>query len=395
MDFVTTLSSRICLYPFHNRPKYKLFCFYFICFLIFFVTAQQFAALCIYGFKSFLDIVSIAPNIGVSIISVTKYLKVHRNKEIYESIFNHLRNNMWDIVDKKSQETCKILRRYHKVMTFIILWYTYYVVPLILFVVTFPLLIMYYDSEILGRDLEYRYLFEAWYPFDKIKWYYAAYAWESLMTAVVVCIYTFSDLLNVSFVGYICMELRLLGTHLRQLIEPKDIMNLKRSHDVTAVHEKIKRRLKSIILKHVFLANVVSQLDEILGDIMFVNYTLGSILICLTAYTFTVVDEFYSTVRFFCFFISFMFSILHQCVMGQVISDHSEALVEDLYCSEWTYCDRDTKKLVLLFIMRMQNPFQLTAKNYIIMNLHTFTTICSSAYQCFNLLRTMYDPKLN
>nr|AIT72014.1 olfactory receptor 61 [Ctenopseustis obliquana] len=395
IDYVATIASRICLYPFYCRPKYKLFCYYLICFLIFFVSAQQFIALCVYGYKSFFDIVGIAPNIGVTLMAVTKYMKVHNNKHTYNLIFNHLRSNMWDVVDESSPENRKILKTYQKVVKFITLWYVYYVVPLLSIVVTFPLLIMYYDCKVLGQDLELRYPFEAWYPFDKIKWYYAAYTWESVMTALVVCIYSYSDVINIAYVGYICMELKLLGTHLRHLIGTKEIMELKRSHNVAAVHDKIKRKLRTIILKHVFLANIVSQLDGILGDIMVVNYTLGSIVLCLTAYTFTVVEEFYSTVRFFSFFISFIISILNQCVMGQVISDHSEGLAEELYNSEWTYGDPDTKKLVLILIMRMQKPFQLTAKKYIAMNLHTFTTICSTSYQCFNLLRTMYDPKKN
>ncbi|XP_073948907.1 putative odorant receptor 92a isoform X2 [Choristoneura fumiferana] len=393
IDFVATVASRICLYPFYGRPKYKIYCYYFICFLIFFVSVQQLTALCVYGFKSFLDIVSIAPNIGVSAMSVTKYIKINKNKHIYDSILNHLRSNMWDVVDKSSHTNLKILMKYQKVVKFVTLWYAYYVVPLLSIVVTFPILIMCYDYNVLGKDLEHRYPFEAWYPFDKIKWYYAAYVWESLMTALVVCIYSFSELINVSCIGYICMELRLIGTHLRQLIEPKQIIDLTRSHNVAAVHDIIKRKLRTIILKYNILENILSKLDGVLGDIMLVNYTFGSIFICLTAYTFTVVDELYSTVRFFFFFISLIISILHQCVMGQVISDHSEGLAGELYNSEWTYGDQETKKLVLMFIMRLQKPFQLTAKKYVVMNLNTFTTICSTSYQCFNLLRKMYNPK--
>ncbi|XP_063360884.1 putative odorant receptor 85d isoform X5 [Cydia amplana] len=73
----------------------------------------------------------------------------------------------------------------------------------------------------------------------------------------------------------------------------------------------------------------------------------------------------------------------------------SEQLAQALYDSKWTYGDRRTRQLVLMLIMRMQKPFQLTAKGYIAMNLDTFTTICSTSYQFFNLLRTMYDPKVN
>lgn len=261
IDFVTTVASRICLYPFYDRPKHKIICYYLICCLIFFVSAQQLAALCVYGFKSFLDIVSIAPNIGVSAMSVTKYIKIYKNKHIYDSILNHLRSNMWDVVDNTSRTNYKILIKYQRVVKYVIFWYAYYVVPLLSIVVTFPILIMYYDNKVLGKELEHRYPFEAWYPFDKIKWYYAAYVWESLMTTLVVCIYSFSELINVSCIGYICMELRLLGTHLQQLIEPKQIIDLTTSHNVAVVHNKIKRKLRTMVLKYIFLEKLISISD--------------------------------------------------------------------------------------------------------------------------------------
>ncbi|XP_061729885.1 putative odorant receptor 85d isoform X3 [Cydia pomonella] len=395
MDYLSVITSRIFLYPFLGRSKTKLLCYYFICSLIIFASFQQFVFLCVSKLNSFLDIVNIAPNIGVCAMSVTKYIKVNSNKELYNLIFVHFRTDMWDIVSEKCQENVKILKRYQKIIHFITIWFVYYVVPLILIVTSFPILIMYYDNMVLGKELEHRYPFEAWYPFDKVKWYYAAYAWESFITGLVVCIYTFSDLINVSYVAYICLELKLLGTHLKELIGAEDIKQLKSSQNATAIHYKIRQKLRGYIIKHNFLANISSQLDIIFGDIMLVNYTFGSVFMCLTAFTFTVTDELYTTLRCFFFLISLVISMLNQCVIGQCVSDHSEQLTQALYDSKWTYGDRQTRQLVLMLIMRMQKPFQLTAKGYIAMNLDTFTTICSTSYQFFNLLRTMYDPKAN
>ncbi|XP_061729886.1 odorant receptor 9a-like isoform X4 [Cydia pomonella] len=343
MDYLSVITSRIFLYPFLGRSKTKLLCYYFICSLIIFASFQQFVFLCVSKLNSFLDIVNIAPNIGVCAMSVTKYIKVNSNKELYNLIFVHFRTDMWDIVSEKCQENVKILKRYQKIIHFITIWFVYYVVPLILIVTSFPILIMYYDNMVLGKELEHRYPFEAWYPFDKVKWYYAAYAWESFITGLVVCIYTFSDLINVSYVAYICLELKLLGTHLKELIGAEDIKQLKSSQNATAIHYKIRQKLRGYIIKHNFLANISSQLDIIFGDIMLVNYTFGSVFMCLTAFTFT-----------------------------------SEQLTQALYDSKWTYGDRQTRQLVLMLIMRMQKPFQLTAKGYIAMNLDTFTTVLLS-----------------
>nr|AXF48802.1 odorant receptors OR61 [Lobesia botrana] len=395
LDYLSVIASRICLYPFYGRSKTKMFCYHFICFLIIFASIQQFISLCIVKLDSFIDIVNIAPNIGVCVMSVTKYIKVNNNKQLYSLIFVHFRTKLWDVFSEKSEDNVKILKRYQKIIYFITLWFVYYVVPLILVVTSFPVIIMYYDNKVLGKALEHRYPFEAWYPFDKVKWYYAAYAWESFITALVVCIYTFSDLINVSYIAYICLELKLIGTHLKGLIKAEDIKKLKRSRNVERVHEKIRLKLRAIIIKYSFLARISSELDGVFGDIMLVNYTFGSVFICLTAFTFTVVDELYSTLRCFFFLISLVISMLNQCIIGQCIRDHSEQLSQALYESKWTYGDKQTRQLVLMLIMRTQSPFQLTAKGYVEMNLNTFTTICSTSYQFFNLLRTMYVPEGN
>ncbi|XP_014363285.2 odorant receptor 67a-like [Papilio machaon] len=133
-----------------------------------------------------------------------------------------------------------------------------------------------------------------------------------------------------------------------------------------------------------------ASLDKVLGDAMLLNYSLGAIFICLTAYTFTVVEDFYQSVRYFSFFMSLLVESFNQCIVGQVLSDHSENLTESIYSADWPNASQEVKKIMLMFMMRTQKPFKLTANGYLVMNLNTFSAICSTSYQFFNLLRTVY-----
>ncbi|CAH2076776.1 unnamed protein product, partial [Iphiclides podalirius] len=135
---------------------------------------------------------------------------------------------------------------------------------------------------------------------------------------------------------------------------------------------------------------ISASLDNVLGCAMFLNYSLGAVLICLTAFTFTMVDSFYLSVRYFSFFVSLLVESFNLCIAGQILSDHSQDLTKSIYSADWPNASPQVKKLMLMFMMRTQKPFQLTANGYLVMNLNTFSAICSTSYQFFNLLRTMY-----
>ncbi|XP_069356314.1 odorant receptor 67a-like isoform X4 [Maniola hyperantus] len=134
-----------------------------------------------------------------------------------------------------------------------------------------------------------------------------------------------------------------------------------------------------------------SKLDKVLGDAMLLNYSLGAIFICLTAFTFTVIDVTYKRIRYFLMFMSLVIEIFNNCLLGQVLSDHSKSLTEAIYFSDWPNASPETKKLMLMFMVRAQKPFQLTGNGYIVMNMNSYSSICSTSYQLYNLLRTIYQ----
>ncbi|CAG4973872.1 unnamed protein product [Parnassius apollo] len=178
---------------------------------------------------------------------------------------------------------------------------------------------------------------------------------------------------------------------MEEIISTEDVKNLQSGQQSKKIHERVLHQLKRIIARHHFLASISTSLDNVLGDAMLLIYSFSAVFICLTAYTFTVVDNFYQSVRYFFFFVSLLVESLNQCVIGQILSDHSEKLTESIYSADWSYASPEAKKIMLIFMMRAQKPFQLTAKGFRTMNLNTFSTICSTSYQFFNLLHTVYS----
>lgn len=53
----------------------------------------------------------------------------------------------------------------------------------------------------------------------------------------------------------------------------------------------------------------------------------------------------------------------------------SNKLEKAIYFANWVYADSDTKKMLLIFLMRVQKPFEFSAKGYLNMNLDTFSRV--------------------
>ncbi|XP_038214615.1 putative odorant receptor 92a [Zerene cesonia] len=389
LDFISSLGRKICLYPFIGKSK-PMIMGYFVFYILAATTALQlFLTLVLASASDLLEIINIAPNLGVCIMTVIKYTKLETHKDVYNEIFFHFRDGMWDIVSPNSKIQKSIITKYRKIAMIINRFLLYYSIPLTVVVDSFPYIFMKYEEKF--HDLrEYLYPFEGWYPFNKIEYYGIVYVWESCMTAVVVIVYLFANMIHASYIVFTCMELRILGCCLEDLISPSDVENIKKGFNVNAIQFGIEKKFKIIIARYEYLAKKCAALDSVLGGAMLLNYSLGAIFICLTAFTCTVVDNSYKRVRYFFMCMSLLVEIFNQCLIGQILSDHSENLTNSIYSSNWIYASPETKKIILMLILRTQKPFEFTGNGYVTMNMNTFSRICSNSYQFFNLLRTMF-----
>nr|ALM26206.1 odorant receptor 17 [Athetis dissimilis] len=392
MDFITNLGVKFFIYPFKGRSNLMIYCYFFTYGLLCLTSAQLLVTLCLICINNFdwFEIINVAPNLGVCLMILIKYRKINVNKDLYDEIVKHFRYGLWDAISDTSEHK-KILNRYTKTTKLIMRIEFYYTCVLTVIVDLFPRIIMFYENDILGKEKQYLYPFDGWYPFDKIQWYYAAYIWESFMTTIVIFIYAFANMLHFTLTRHICMELTILGNTMEGLISNEDVVKIKAQREVEQIHHNVKNKLKFVICRHQFLAKITSKLDDVLGDAMLLTYVCGSVFICLTAFTATVIDDLYKSMRYFSFCFSLLVDVFFQCIIGQLLIDHSKKLEKAIYFVDWVYADSDTKKMLLIFLMRSQKPIELRAKGYVTMNLDTFGRICTLSYQFFNLLRTVYS----
>ncbi|XP_021205839.2 putative odorant receptor 85d [Bombyx mori] len=391
MDYISKIGSKLFVYPFVGRSKFTMCCYYVTFFFLVLTSVQLFVTLCLTRFESSFEVINIAPNLGVCLVIIIKYSKIHTKRISYQKFYNHFRYELWDVV-LDSVDHRNVLETYVKTARLIARFFIYYGITLSLLVALLPRIIMLYENSVLQKNL-YLYPFDGWYPFNKIKWYYIAYVWESVMTTVVIINFVCTNTIHISYTRLICMELKVLGISIENLLKSKVRDSITQSK-IEDFHENIKVNFKTILKRHQLLGNVVSELNIIMGDGMLLTYISGSVFICLTAFTATVVNDFYMTLRYFSFFCSLLVETFIQCIMGQLLIDHSEDFENSIYFTDWPIADLSTKKMLLIMLIRAQKSYVFTANGYFIMNFDTFGGICSLSYQLFNLLRTTYNKEL-
>ncbi|KAL4705594.1 hypothetical protein ACJJTC_004471 [Scirpophaga incertulas] len=389
LEYLSRIGTAVFVNPFVDKSKLLTILFCLINLLTILTATQLTVTLCLKNLTDLLEIVDIMPNLAVVLMSVLKYMSIHVYRHVYQEIFFHFRN-IFQNLEPDNQNHLNIVAKFTRISKFLKRLIFYYSVLLIIFIGSFPRIFMYYTNNSIGMDPQYLYPFEGWYPFDNVAWYNLVYIWECLMTSIVIFIYVFVNMTNVSFTTYICMELKVIGNDLENLIGPEDVLKIRHGGQVKETHFFIRKKLRKIIMQHQTLAKIAKDFDNILGIVFLITHLYSSVFICLTIFTATVVDNLYKSLRYFFMCCSMLIDIFLQCVLGQILSDHSSELSNAIYFADWPYADKDTKLMLLIFMTRTRKPFQYTARGFVVMNLDTFSAVCSLSYQMFNLLRTAY-----
>lgn len=257
LNNIQNIGSIYFLNPYINRSKWTLIGFYTTWFLVFLTCIQLIFTLGLTGFRDLMEIIDIAPNIGATLMSAIKYMKIHTNRKSYSKILDHIRGSFWNLLPEYSEDNVKIVNNYLKTLKMLHTALNAFTVLLIIVVDSFPWLVMVYEEKKLKKNAQHLYPFDAWYPFDKVKWYSIAYIWESIMTAIVIGIYALGNLIHVTYISYICMELKLLGCWLEGLISPNNTTYYTKEGPKQKPHRMVHMKFNMIAKRYSFLYEYV------------------------------------------------------------------------------------------------------------------------------------------
>ncbi|CAH0669145.1 unnamed protein product [Spodoptera exigua] len=154
-----------------------------------------------------------------------------------------------------------------------------------------------------------------------------------------------------------------------------------------------RNRLKELVVRHIELMRCVELVEKVFSKSILFNAMTSSVIICVTGFNVSVGDNILMMGSFLAFLIFGLMEIFFYCYYGDIIMRSSMGVGDAIYNSCWYMTGAADRKLFLIVLTRSQKPSKLTACGFSKINLYAFTSILSSSWSYFALLKTMYHPE--
>ncbi|XP_061705407.1 odorant receptor 67c-like [Cydia pomonella] len=157
-----------------------------------------------------------------------------------------------------------------------------------------------------------------------------------------------------------------------------------------AVGEREGSQFVEVVKRHQDLIHLADQVEILYSKSTLFNIVTSSVLICLSAFNVTSVEDMGVVISFMAFLSMSLTQIFLLCYFGDMLMKSSMEISDAIYNSAWYQADQRTKRNVLLVLTKSRRPCKLTAARFADVNLTAFTTILSRSWSLFALLKTVY-----
>ncbi|KAG6804468.1 odorant receptor 35 [Apis mellifera caucasica] len=187
------------------------------------------------------------------------------------------------------------------------------------------------------------------------------------------------------FVMHACGQFQILVTKLRRLIDglkgDKDMENI--------VHEQ---RLGNIVEHHLHILGFISQIEELLNEICFVEFIGCTLNICFLGYFLLKEWEQSETIGILTYcilLISFIFNIFILCYIGEILSEECKSIGLSAYMIDWHRLPGKKALSLILISAASNSSTKLTAGKLVELSLSSFCSVLKSSLAYLSLLRTL------
>ncbi|KAM7343485.1 odorant receptor 45a-like isoform 2-T2 [Cochliomyia hominivorax] len=176
------------------------------------------------------------------------------------------------------------------------------------------------------------------------------------------------------------------------------ILNLNFKFDANRVchdsdEDKVRKQIIFRIKHHRRIIELSQNFNDVYMIIVFIKSTISFIQIAILAYQFARGRELSAQLYHFFFLISVSLQLILYCYGGQRINDESISVAVAIYDSfKWHDLSVKSKKLLLLPIMRAQNPCLLTGV-FFVADLSLFVWVFKTAGSFITMLLTLEDKE--
>ncbi|XP_043285615.1 odorant receptor Or1-like [Venturia canescens] len=263
---------------------------------------------------------------------------------------------------------------------------------LVLFVSTAFLMVL---TSIIADIPERKLIVKGWFP----------YAYNSTQTVFLFTFFhqviatntgaTVNSAFDTLFPGLIiltCSQMKILKYRFEAI--PQIISSRKKSSENNGDEDEEKKNreleaqlLTDCIRHHVRIFQLASTLNGIFGFVIFLQFSISSLVLCVSVYEVTRVDVFsLEFVPIVMYLASMLTQIFILCYYGNELSVQSVDICQAVYRMDWTSFHIGTKSSLIVIMLRSQRPITFVCYNVIVLSLNAFTSLIKLSYSVFNVL---------
>nr|AKO89997.1 odorant receptor 33 [Microplitis mediator] len=311
------------------------------------------------------------------IIIRQKIVCIIGNRPGITHILDSLKNSPFKLEDSKEEF---IFSRFEKLARNII---TYY--PLIYL----STLSVHSTGFISVMDPPYTLPYKGWFPYNytrTTKTYWVTAVYQIYIVLTMGSINAISDILLPCIICYMCGHIHILRYRFQVMAEKLRIMS-KNNEPKDKIISTERKLMGDWVKYHIDILNLVKFTNEIFSSVIFIQYTVSSLLLCTIAYLLSHMEP--TTMRFAgnsAFLTAMFFEILLPCYCADKLTFEFLDISTGIYDTNWYHLSNNIRKSIVIILRKSYRPVTMTSGFFIVLSLESFTKVIKLAYTIYNVL---------
>ncbi|XP_018059940.1 PREDICTED: odorant receptor 47a-like [Atta colombica] len=149
-----------------------------------------------------------------------------------------------------------------------------------------------------------------------------------------------------------------------------------------------------LILRHRYLIELAELLSDVISIVLLVQVLFSCLIISLIGFQFILALKSHDAVmitKTITVLSTLLLQLFFYSFVGDYMKCQMEQVAHSIYISTWYYLPTKLMRNVLLIIMRSQQPVQLIAGRFFVVNIKTYMTILKSSLSYLSILRVIME----
>nr|XP_011308185.1 PREDICTED: odorant receptor Or1 [Fopius arisanus] len=147
------------------------------------------------------------------------------------------------------------------------------------------------------------------------------------------------------------------------------------------------KKLAECVEHHLQIFQLTKENNEIFGIPIFLQYSLSSVIICLSVLRLSQVNTFHpALISVILYLICMISQVFMPCYSGHQITLQSSKVSDAIFSMDWPGLGVASKKSLILIMQRSQKPLLFTTGYIITLSINSFNSLIKLSYSVFNVL---------